>query len=453
MLNFYLKTFGCRLNIAESESIAFQLKRNNFAETFDKEKASVFIINSCTVTSNADKKVKNFVNGLKKYGKPIFITGCGNYQNIPEKNIFFIDNNQKGNIVKIIIEYFNEKGNNDQLFLNLDKYENNQFFDPSYESIYHTKAFLKIQDGCNQNCSYCKVRLVRGKSVSLEKDKIIDYIERLSNSGFKEIVLTGVNLSSYNFKTERSIINFSDLIEDLLKKFENKILITLSSLEVNFLDDKFFELIKSYSIKPYFHLPIQSGSEKILKLMNREYKISEYIRIVDRIRKIKKNSFISTDVIVGFPLEDYKDFNKTLNICKDLSFSYMHIFPFSFREGTEAYKKYYSNKIDEKIIEERKFELESLNFILNKQYIVNLIKEGSEGYNKFLIENKLEVNNKLYLIGTNYYNIKCILETKIEKLSDNSIFSIGDYLYNKDIKYFYKRDLNDKKGILYGSWY
>lgn len=473
MISFYIKTFGCRLNIAESESIAYKLKELGLNETYDKSKASFFIVNSCTVTSNADKKVKNFVNSLKKLRKTIFIIGCGNYENDPENKIFFIDNQKKGNILEVIKKYY-IKNENFNLNINIEELnKSNQFFEPSYKNIYHTRAFLKIQDGCDQDCTYCKVRFVRGKAISLDINKIIEYIAKLIDNGFKEVVLTGINLSSYNFIQDGKIINFSELLENLLKNFEGKIIFNLSSLEVNYLDDKFFELITNESIKPYFHLPLQSGSDRILKLMKRNYDLNYFNKTIEKIFRYKNFPFISTDIIVGFPSENDDDFIKTYNFCEDIQFAFMHIFPFSFREGTYAYENFQEYKVEEKVIEKRKNELENLNYKLNKSYIESLIQNKIKGYNRILIEDIFIENNRIKIVGTNYFNIKCIIEKKVHNDSINNFFNkngekqlnkvnyinlenmhikINDYFEKNDLNFSFKRDLKEKKGILYASW-
>jgi|GEM_PF-46449 threonylcarbamoyladenosine tRNA methylthiotransferase MtaB len=518
MYKYYIKTFGCRLNISESESMIYELKLNNFITTENKEEAQFFIINSCTVTEKADKKVKSFINSIRKYKKSIIITGCGNYKNDIENKVFFIDNKRKGNIINFILNNISDILNNG-IFGNISnkniKKENllkynlinnylnnknekseineNRFFKPSLESLTHTKAFLKIQDGCNQQCTYCKVRFVRGNSVSLNHQIILDYLQKIKDSGFKDVVLTGINLASYN----DGEFNFSNLLNLITEKYKD-LNFTISSIEVNYLDNDFYKIIERENIKPYFHLPLQSGSQKILELMKRNYSIDYYKEKVLKIKEVKKDSFISTDIIVGFPGESDYDFKETLKVINEIKYSFLHIFPFSFREETIAYQFYKLNEVDKNIIKKRLEIIQKLNEELNKNYIEKILNKKLKFYNKILVEDIYFKDSNLIIEGSNYYNIKSVVNISLDEKNINLIklfykdlvnnsfnfykinefysylnssginlnkdimiksinfkditINKGDYFLNESLIFKYKKDLKERKGYLYASW-
>ncbi len=327
MVKIFIKTFGCRLNLAESESIAYQLKSLNCVLTNSFNDSEIVIVNSCTVTSKADKKVRYFISKSNKNNKTIFITGCfTNIKLINNQNIFYIPLRQKNLIPNYIKKFI------DQKVFNINNIES-PFVSPSLDKIYHSRAFLKIQDGCNQKCSYCKVTLVRGNSISEKPSIVIKNIKSLLNNNFKEIILTGINLAAYNYEKT----NLTLLLENIININKN-FWLQLSSLEINYLNGVFFKIIKNPKIKPFFHLCLQSGSNKILISMKRQYKIKDFVKFINKIKISKTNPYLSTDLIIGYPGENNEEFEKTFKLLKKIQFQNIHCFPFSPREGTEAYK-------------------------------------------------------------------------------------------------------------------
>ena len=230
----------------------------------------------------------------------------------------------------------------------------------------HTRAFIKIQDGCNNFCSYCLIPYVRGRSRSREKEDIVYEINTLIKNGHKEVVLTGVDMSSYGLDFA-SKTTFSDLLEFILDNCKELQSLRISSLEESLLDDKFLLLLKNRStLSNHLHIPLQSGSESVVKRMNRKYNLDEFKSKVNAIRLIRPNISITTDVIVGFPGESEENFLETYNSCKEINFSKIHVFPYSDRDGTVASKM--SDKISSEIKKDRVHRLLKLSEELEEQY-------------------------------------------------------------------------------------
>lgn len=402
-MKFYIKSFGCRLNISESESIAYGLKNKGFLPVNNENDADFVIINTCTVTARSDSKSLHFIKKIKKQNKPILVTGCLSQTN-PDyfERIPIIPINQKGNIPEIVEEVINKRSEIDKFNFKLvsqitNSKNSNQFPEPSYEKLYHSRAFIKIQDGCDMNCTFCKVRIARGKSISLSPEIVLEHFIKLLDKGFKEIVLTGINLASYNYNG----FKFSDLLEKLLSIKKN-FFIQLSSLEINFLDDKFFKIIKDQRIKPYFHLALQSGSKNILEKMKRPYSIDKFMETVDRLKTIKGNPFISSDIIVGFPGESQIDFEETLKVVKESKFQHMHLFPYSVREGTEA--SLLKDNIPDKIKKDRLRLLKTLEEVYYNEYSNSFIGK------KITFISEKSYNNLIF--GKSYYSLPVIYSKK-----------------------------------------
>jgi len=418
------KTFGCRLNISETESL-ISLLPDNFDLITDFNEADIVIINSCTVTAEAEKKCIHFINPLINKGKICILTGCFNpYPFFSDDQLLYIPLFNKSKVIDCLnslnidknLVLTNLKSSN---FL-LENGHENRFLPPSTKKEFHSRAFLKIQDGCNNRCTYCKVCLVRGKSISLQDDIIIERIKKLKNSGFSEIILTGINIAAYSYNG----VTFSYLLEKLIDIFPD-LIFQLSSIEIINLDSKFFEVITSENIKPYFHLPLQSGSDNILKLMNRRYTVNDFIKTIENIKKIRDDSFISTDVIVGFPGESLKTISETEVLVRKLGFEHLHIFPFSKREGTAAYN--FTETFSEK---EKSLHIESLRKISNankNKYINSHIGKQD----KMCIESIKKLNDAKYLItGKSYHSIQCLVLT-----NDIKDLKIGQYI---KVKFFGK---------------
>ena len=396
-MNIHIHTFGCRLNQYESEKISFELK-NMGANITELKNADAIAINTCTVTNDSDKKLINYLDKLENISqKKIFLIGCyvSKKENLFDKeNITIIPNEKKEEASQII-------------FNSLAKNYNNEFKNPIFFPQEQSRAYLKIQDGCEVFCSYCIVARVRGKHKSVEPKKIYDALKIAYEYGYKEIVLTGLNLGSYNYNNEIKFIQIVKNMLEISSKFG--IRIRLSSIEPIYFNDELISLFKNSEVLcPHAHIPLQSGSDKILKLMNRRYTRENYLNIVEKLYKTNSNIGISADIMVGFPNEDSNDFKDTYNLCEKSKFIKMHIFRYSNRENTPSSKM--SNQIGYRTKLKRAKLLNELNNKMKDDFYKNAINREL----KVIAEKKLENN---YYIGTSgeYLRVKFKSEKIIEK--------------------------------------
>ena len=396
-MNIHIHTFGCRLNQYESEKISFELK-NMGANITELKNADAIAINTCTVTNDSDKKLINYLDKLENISqKKIFLIGCyvSKKENLFDKeNITIIPNDKKEEASQII-------------FNTLTKNYESEFKNPIFFPQEQSRAYLKIQDGCEVFCSYCIVARVRGKHKSVEPKKIYDAIKIAYEYGYKEIVLTGLNLGSYNYNNEIKFIQIVKNMLEISSKFG--IRIRLSSIEPIYFNDELISLFKNSEVLcPHAHIPLQSGSDKILKLMNRRYTSGYYLNIVEKLYKTNSNIGISADIMVGFPNEDSNDFKDTFNLCEKSKFIKMHIFRYSNRENTPSSKM--SNQIGYRTKLKRAKLLNELNNKMKDDFYKNAINREL----KVIAEKKLENN---YYIGTSgeYLKVKFKSEKIIEK--------------------------------------
>ena len=396
-MNIHIHTFGCRLNQYESEKISFELK-NMGANITELKNADAIAINTCTVTNDSDKKLINYLDKLENISqKKIFLIGCyvSKKENLFDKeNITIIPNDKKEEASQII-------------FNTLTKNYESEFKNPIFFPQEQSRAYLKIQDGCEVFCSYCIVARVRGKHKSVEPKKIYDAIKIAYEYGYKEIVLTGLNLGSYNYNNEIKFIQIVKNMLEISSKFG--IRIRLSSIEPIYFNDELISLFKNSEVLcPHAHIPLQSGSDKILKLMNRRYTRENYLNIVEKLYKTNSNIGISADIMVGFPNEDSNDFKDTYNLCEKSKFIKMHIFRYSNRENTPSSKM--SNQVGYRTKLKRAKLLNELNNKMKEDFYKNAINREL----KVIAEKKLENN---YYIGTSgeYLKVKFKSEKIIEK--------------------------------------
>lgn len=396
-MNIHIHTFGCRLNQYESEKISFELK-NMGANITELKNADAIAINTCTVTNDSDKKLINYLDKLENISqKKIFLIGCyvSKKENLFDKeNITIIPNDKKEEASQII-------------FNTLTKNYESEFKNPIFFPQEQSRAYLKIQDGCEVFCSYCIVARVRGKHKSVEPKKIYDALKIAYEYGYKEIVLTGLNLGSYNYNNEIKFIQIVKNMLEISSKFG--IRIRLSSIEPIYFNNELISLFKNSEVLcPHAHIPLQSGSDKILKLMNRRYTRENYLNIVEKLYKTNSNIGISADIMVGFPNEDSNDFKDTFNLCEKSKFIKMHIFRYSNRENTPSSKM--SNQVGYRTKLKRAKLLNELNNKMKDDFYKNAINREL----KVIAEKKLENN---YYIGTSgeYLKVKFKSEKIIEK--------------------------------------
>ena len=375
-------TLGCKVNIYESEYVISLLKNNNYEIVDFEQEADVYIINTCTVTNESDKKARKIINQARNKNDNAIIVVMGCYSQISSDDIdadIILGNKDKSKIIELLEEYIKNNRKIKKIYdiknisfeeMSIDKFEN------------HTRAFVKIQDGCNAFCSYCIIPYARGGLRSKDEEEVLKEVTSLVNNGYKEIVLTGIHTGRYGIERGTSL-------EILLKKLvqiPNIFRIRLSSIEINEITDGIIDLIKNNKIMAkHLHIPIQSGSDKILKLMNRKYDLDYFIKKIELIKKEIPDISITTDLIVGFPNETEEDFEETLNTLEKIEFTKIHTFPYSQRKGTPAAEM--PNQIKGNIKKERvhkvlelsnKYELEFYKKNVNREYevVTELRKNG-----------------------------------------------------------------------------
>lgn len=333
-MNFYIETFGCKVNAYESSFMKKSMISGGFFYVENIIDADIIIINTCTVTNMADSKCKKFVRRIKRENDKaiLVVVGCSvqnNYEVYKEMDIdILLGNVNKSKIVNIINNYINTKEKYCEIFKSRDL----EFENMNIENFEHTRAFIKIQDGCDNFCAYCIIPFMRGKCRSKSFDLIIDEAKRLVANGHKEIVLTGIHTGSYNDSNKDLV----DVINEL-SKIEGLFRIRLSSVEITELNDKFMNMLKTNEkFCDHLHIPLQAGSNEVLKMMKRKYDLNYFYKKIEDIRKIRPNISITTDIIVGFPEETDEMFLSTYDFSKKIKFSKIHVFPYSKRNGTVA---------------------------------------------------------------------------------------------------------------------
>lgn len=357
-------TLGCKVNSYETDAISdLFLKRGAFVVSH-LEEFDVCIINTCSVTNQATAKSRKLIRSAKRSNPNAIIAVIGCYSQMDSKAIeelgvdIILGNVDKASVVDLVYQCHAKR----QMINNVKNILNHQEFENlSPVSFNRTRAFLKIEDGCNNFCSYCIIPYTRGPIRSKPIIDVINEINKIVSNGYKEIVLTGIHTGKYNDNG----VTFTNLIKRILN--ETKIeRLRISSIELNEITDEFLLMMKDNKVlADHLHLPLQAGSNHILKLMNRHYDRDEFINKINKIREVRPNISITTDIIVGFPEETDEDFNDTLNLCKDVKFSKIHAFPFSLRKGTKA-EEY--KEIKDNVKTNRMQQLMALDKILDEEY-------------------------------------------------------------------------------------
>ena len=337
-----LSTLGCKLNFSETSSISNNLEKNNFKVVPFNQYADAYIINTCSVTENADNKFKVFVNKALKINPNAFVAAIGCYAQLKPEELLSVKGvdlvlgaSEKFNIVNYLL-------NIDQDFSKLDhscNINDVDSFTETYSINSRTRAFLKVQDGCDYKCSFCTIPLARGKSRSNTIENVVKNVNEIISNGIREIVLTGINLGDFGKRQADNIKTNEDFFELIktLDQIDGVERYRVSSIEPNLLTDEIISFIsKSKRFVPHFHIPLQSGSDEILKKMRRRYKTGLYKSRVDLIKKLMPSASIGVDVIVGFPGETDEMFLETYDFIKKLDVSYLHVFSYSERENTKA---------------------------------------------------------------------------------------------------------------------
>lgn len=408
-MKFNIITLGCKVNSYESNFMKEALVKNGFSFCNLNEKCDILILNTCTVTDTSDKKSLKEVRRLKRENPNAILVVCGcSVQNDKTKyddlgiNIL-MGNINKSNIVSIIEKYLDDKTPVEYVAKTRDLPFENMEVDISD----HTRAYIKIEDGCDNFCSYCIIPFARGKKRSKDFSLVLREVQHLANNGYKEIVLTGIDTGGY----ESNGKDLTDLICEM-SKINGIERIRQSSIEITQINDKFInELKNNNKICDHIHIPLQSGSDSILKLMNRKYDLKYFFDKIDMIRSIRPDISITTDVIVGFPGETEEMFLETMETCKKINFSKIHAFPYSERKGTKA--SMMDGKVPESVKHERVKKLLELSDSLEKSYYDKfkgkkldvLIEEVSESGSKGHTSNYLMVHTNEKLQKGEIYNL------------------------------------------------
>lgn len=367
-MKFNIITLGCKVNSYESNFMKEALIKNGFSFCNENKKCDILILNTCTVTDTSDKKSMKEVRRLKRENPNaiLVVCGCSVQNNKGSYEGYDIDilmgNINKNNIVNVINEYLDKKTPLEYIA----KTRALPFENMEITSFDHTRAYIKIEDGCDNFCSYCVIPFVRGMTRSKKFSLAINEAQTLASNGFKEIVLTGIDTGSYYDDGK----DLTDLIKKM-SEIDNLLRIRQSSIEITQISDKFINELKiNDKICNHIHIPIQSGSKYILKMMNRKYDLNYFIEKINEIRKVRPDISITTDIIVGFPGETEEMFLETLETVKKINFSKVHVFPYSERKGTKA--SMLSGKVKENVKHDRVKRLMELSNELEKNY-----------YNKF----------------------------------------------------------------------
>ena len=404
-----LHNLGCKVNAYETEAMQHLLEEAGYEIVPFTQKADVYVINTCSVTNMADRKSRQMLHKAKKNNPDSIVVAAGCYVQTSEKEVLndlsvdiVIGNDRKHDLVRLLEEYSLDSVNDTVDDINDGKHDFEELFiDQTKE---HTRAFIKVQDGCNQFCSYCIIPYARGRVRSRRFENVIAEVERLSANGFKEVVLTGIHLSSYGVDFEEAT-GLLELIQavNAVKGIER---IRLGSLEPKIVTEHFAsELSKLDKICPHFHLSLQSGCDATLKRMNRKYTTKEYERGCELLRKYFVHPAITTDVIVGFPGETEEEFEQTKAYLEHIHFYEMHIFKYSKRKGTRA--AVMPDQIDEQIKAARSEKLIALGHDMSKEFRKFYIGKNEE----VLFEEKAVIGDKEYFVGYTKEYVKVAKKT------------------------------------------
>ena len=418
-------TLGCRMNQFETSALEEKFDKKGFVITDFKDKADVYIVNTCSVTNDADRTSRKILRQAKRRNPTAVVVATGCYAQVSPEQLakikeidLVIGNSHKNAVYEIVEEYFNER-NKEKVYID-NIFRINEFKGFNISTFYEgARPILKVQEGCNSFCSFCIIPFARGKVRSAEINDVIEQIKTLVDNGFKEIVLTGTQLSQFGYdKQNRKDNNLYTLLKEIIK-IKGLYRVRLSSMGINELEDDLIKLLTSEEkIAPHFHLSLQSGSDKVLKDMKRGYTFGEYKEKVFKILEARKDVAIGTDVITGFPTETEKDFEESFNNIKSIPFAYIHVFTYSQREGTSA------SKIGDRVNPVEKKKRTSL--------MLELSKEKSINFRKRFLDKQLEVliisDKDGYKVGItgNYIHIKFKSDNQINDIVKVKLVKVGE---------------------------
>ncbi|ASW43668.1 tRNA (N(6)-L-threonylcarbamoyladenosine(37)-C(2))-methylthiotransferase MtaB [Clostridium isatidis] len=415
-------TLGCRVNVYESEAMAEKFIREGYEVVDQSEVADVYVINTCTVTNMGDKKSRQIINKVRRLNENAVVAVVGCYSQMAPQEVSAIPGvdvvlgtRNKGDVVY----YVNKAREEGKPQVHVESVLKNKKFEALNIEDYQdkTRAFLKIQDGCNRFCSYCIIPYSRGSVCSKDPKQVIEEVNKLADHGFKEVILSGIHTASYGLDLEEKI-NLIDIIEEI-EKVEGIERIRIGSIEPAFFTEEVIEKIRKFKkLCPHFHLSLQSGCNSTLKRMNRRYTAEEYKETVEMLRRTLPGVSITTDVIVGFPGETEEEFNETYEFLKDIKLAKTHVFKYSPRKGTKAEKM--ENQIDGITKDKRSKILIELSNKNEDEFIKSFIGQKMD----VLIESSVKGKEGYYEgYTTNYIkvHVPCQLEEIIGKIVDVEI--------------------------------
>ncbi|MCI8965623.1 MAG: tRNA (N(6)-L-threonylcarbamoyladenosine(37)-C(2))-methylthiotransferase MtaB [Clostridia bacterium] len=416
-------TLGCKVNQYETNAMIQKIS-NDYEIVSSSEKADVYIVNTCTVTNMSDRKSRQILRRCKELNKNAYIIAVGCYAEVSKeeiekiKEVDLVLGNKQKNDIDVYLQNLIENNKNTE---NKNEMQNKYIEFGTVTYTEKTRAVIKIQDGCNNFCSYCIIPYARGRVVSRNSENIINEIQEIAKIGIKEVVITGIHIASYG-KDFDSNYKLIDLLEEI-DKISGIERIRLGSLEPTIITDEFCKRLEKLSkVCHHFHLSLQSGCDKTLKEMNRHYTSDEFIKVTERLRNLYKDVILTTDIIVGFPNETDEDFEITYNFLKEINFYKMHIFKYSPRKGTVAAKM--KNQVSGEVKDIRSHRLLKLSENNEKKYL-----ESYLGKNLYVLFEEKEGN---YIKGhtQNYIMVKSKLdEEKINKIVEVKVISSeGDCL-------------------------
>lgn len=433
-----LHNLGCKVNSYETEVMQQNLKENGFLVVPFEQKADVYIINTCSVTNMADRKSRQMLHKAKKNNPESVVVAVGCYvQTREEEEILedgvdlVIGNNKKKELISILNHYFDGLKEETVIDINhTNEYEEMKLTDTTE----HTRAYIKVQDGCNQFCSYCIIPYARGRVRSRKREDVLGEVRGLSAKGYSEVVLTGIHLSSYGIDIEDTLLSLITAIHEI----EGIKRIRLGSLEPRIITEEFVQkLIELPKICPHFHLSLQSGCNETLKRMNRKYSAEEFFDKVELLRKYFDRPALTTDVIVGFPGETQVEFEQTVEFLKKVHFYEMHIFKYSKRKGTKA--AVMEEQIGEKVKSERSNELLELNSQNKSDFGKQLVGKEME----MLVEERIIISGENFLTGYTKEYVKVGFFDK-EDYTNKILRGKLDIRKEGDIILFQKNTLNSE---------
>ena len=409
MIKVALHNLGCKVNAYETEAMQELLEQNGYEIVPFKEEADVYVINTCTVTNMADRKSRQMLHRAKKMNPQAIVVAAGCYVQAKEQSgetdeciDIVIGNNKKSELIEILNQYCKERGGVKKAVIDINHTKEYEEMHLS-KAAEHTRAYIKVQDGCNQFCTYCIIPFARGRVRSREKEDVIREVRELAANGYQEVVLTGIHLSSYGMDLEGE-----DLLSLILAVNEIKGIkrIRLGSLEPRIITEEFVKTISGLEkMCPHFHLSLQSGSNATLQRMNRRYTAEEYYEKCELLRKYFDAPTLTTDVIVGFPGETEEEFAQSKAFVDKVDFYETHIFKYSKRAGTKA--AVMENQVSEQVKTVRSNELLELNALKRRKYEEQLQGKTVE----VLMEESVEEGGKRYFVGHTKEYVKIALET------------------------------------------